>query len=111
MHLLRQAADVVMALNDVGGIAADRDALDDVRVKRALREEAVFVAVIASGAIFLEQLLGGLLEDVDEFVANDLPLLLGIGDALQLGEEPLGGVDILQLDLEVLAEDALHHLL
>ena len=39
VHVLRQAADVVMALDERGGIAGDRDALDHVGIKRALGEE------------------------------------------------------------------------
>jgi hypothetical protein len=41
-----QAADVVVALDDMSRIAADRDALDDVGIERALREEAIFVPCV-----------------------------------------------------------------
>jgi hypothetical protein len=39
LHVLRQAADVVMALDERGGIAGDRHGLDDVGIQRALREK------------------------------------------------------------------------
>ena len=41
-----------------------------------------------------------LVEHGDEFAADDLALLLGIVDAGQLGQEPLGGVDHDQVHLE-----------
>ena len=49
-------------------------------------------------------LLGLLLEDLDEDAADDLALLLGIGDAAQRREEPLARVDGDEVQVEVLAE-------
>ena len=40
----------------------------------------------------------GLLEDPDELPADDLPLLLGVGDPGQRGQELLAGVDDPQVD-------------
>ena len=37
MHLVRQPADIVMALDHLRGIAFDRDAFNHIRIKRALR--------------------------------------------------------------------------
>ena len=48
-------------------------------------------------------------KDLDEFVADDLPFLLRVGDPAKLGKKALGGVDVFQAHLEILAEDALHH--
>ena len=39
-----------------------------------------------------------LLEDADELAADDLSLLLGIGDAGERGREPVGAFDVHQLD-------------
>ena len=39
-----------------------------------------------------------LLEHADELVADGLALVLGVGDAGQAVEEPLGGVDMDQLE-------------
>ena len=50
---------------------------------------------------------GLLAEDLDELVADDLALFLGVGDALQALEEALGGVDDRQVHVEVVAEEAL----
>ena len=79
VHLLGQAADVVVAL-DLGGLA--RAALDDVAVERALDEE-----------LGVGELARLLLEAADELLADDLALALGLGDALELAEEPVAGVD------------------
>ena len=40
----------------------------------------------------------GLLEDADELAADDLPLLLGVADPGERGEELLAGVDHAQVD-------------
>src|ERR1019366_3905571 len=71
VHLLGQAAHVVVALDDGAG-PAEADALDDVRVEGALDEP------LAPG-----DALGLLFEDLDEDPADDLPLLLRVHDAGQ----------------------------
>ena len=50
----------------------------------------------------------GAFEDLDELVADDLALTLGVGDALELAQEDLGGVDDAEVDLELAAEHLLH---
>ena len=87
VHVLGQAADVVVAL-DGRRRALDRDALDDVGVERALREEP-----------YVTEPLRFLLEDADELGADDLALLLRVFDAGELVEEPVARVD--DVDLEV----------
>jgi hypothetical protein len=68
LHVLRQAADVVVALDDVGlaGLAAGR--LDHVRVDGALRQP-----------LGVAQLVRLLVEDLDEQVADDLALGFRVG--------------------------------
>ena len=61
---------------------SDVGRLDDVRVERALGQE---VDAAELGGLFLEH--------ADEFVADDLALLLGILDAGQAGQEALPGID------------------
>ena len=56
------------------------------------------------------QLLGLLFEDLDELIADDLPLCLRIGHALELGEEPVHGVHVDQVGVHLILEH-LHHLL
>ena len=68
-------------------------ALDDVRVERALGQE-----------VDPPELRRLLLEDPDELVADDPPLLLGVHDAGQPVEEPLPGIDHDQAHPEVLLE-------
>ena len=46
------------------------------------------------------QSLALLLEDTDEFGADDLSLLLRIGDVLQLADETLPGIDVFHMDIE-----------
>ena len=78
----RQPSDVVVGLDLLGCLRLGRRALDHVRIERALGEE---VDPAELGRL--------LLEDPDELVADDLPLLLGILDARQPLEEPLSRVD------------------
>ena len=77
----------------------DGTGFDDVRVDGALRQEADAV-----------QLAGLFLEHADEFRADDLALLLGIRHAGQLVQEAVDGIDINQVRVELVAEDA-HYLL
>ena len=83
-----------MALDERGGIAGDGDALDHVGIERALREE-----------LRLAGALGRRLENFDERLADDLAFALGIGDALEPRQKQLGGVHVLQLDVEIAAEN------
>jgi hypothetical protein len=67
VHALRQAADVVMALDGLRR-ADDRHAFDHVRVQRALRQE-----------VEPPELERPPLKHVDERPADDLALAFGIG--------------------------------
>ena len=87
LQVLGQPAHVVVAL-DVGGAGA-ATALDDVGVQRALDQELDLLTV---GAGLGDDLGGGVLEDPDELAADDLALLLGVGDAGERVEEPPLGV-------------------
>ena len=66
---------------------------DDVRIERALRQE-----------IRAAQALGLALEDLDEGAADDLALLLRVGDAGEPLEEKRRCVDADQRNIEVAAE-------
>ena len=74
VHVVRQTAHVVVALDD-GGLAAQAG-LDHVGIDGALGQEV-------HGA----DLLGLLLEHADELLADDLPLALGVRDTGQLAQE------------------------
>src|SRR5262249_18744655 len=75
------------------GAAGEADALDHIRIKRALRQPV--------GAAQLARLL---LEHVDEQPPDCLALGLRIGDALQRAEEQLGRVAVHEADVEAVAE-------
>ena len=92
------------------GIAADRDALDHVGIKRALGEKMIAGVRTFVGPVLREQLLRRLLEDPDEFVPDDFAFRLRIGHALEQLEETLRGIDVFESDLEIFAENALHDL-
>ncbi len=93
LQVVGQAADVVVAL-DVGrpGAAAG---LDDVGVERALDEELHLLAVRTG---LLDHLARGVLEHADEQPPDGLALLLGVGHAVELGEEAVRRVDHLEAD-------------
>src|SRR5213592_2300847 len=110
MHCLRQPADVVMALDYLRWIAPDRYALNHIRVEGALREKFVTaVFPIAVSPVFLEQFLGCVLKYFNELVADNFAFLLRISDAAQFRQKPLRSVDIFELDMKILAENALHN--
>src|SRR5256885_327755 len=73
-------SDIVMTLDrrrGAGPGVQGTPRLDDVRVEGPLNEEAH----LAGRARLLEDLTGSLLEDPDELTADDLALLLRVGDA------------------------------
>ena len=93
VHVVGQAAHVVVALDD-GGVAGAR--LDHVGVDGALGQEV-------HGA----DLLGLLLKDPDELLADDLPLALRLRDPGQLAQEQVLGVGPDEVDVP-LFEGGLH---
>ena len=90
-----------MVALDVGGALAAAG-LDDVGVERALHEELDRRAFGVGDDLAL-----GSLEHPDELAADDLALLLGVGDVGEEAEEPLLGVDDLEVDAGGLDEVAL----
>ena len=96
-HVLGQPADVVVAL-DGGGAVAALD-FDHVGIEGALDQVA--------GVL---QPARRLLEDPDEQLAHDLALVLGVGDAGESLEVAVGGPHVDQLDALV-ALEGLDHLL
>ncbi len=97
-HVCGQPTHVVMRL-DLGGDTDLAARLDHVRVQRPLDEEAD-----------VAELAGLFLEDADELLADDLPLLLRVGHAGEPGEEALLRLDVDERHVEVAAE-RLHDLL
>src|SRR5829696_2171130 len=90
-HVLGQAAHVVVALD--GRRAGPAARLDHVGIKRALNQ----VACVLETA-------GGLLEDADEQLADDLALVLGVADPGQAFEVAVGCPHVDQLDVLVALE-------
>jgi hypothetical protein len=84
--------------------ALEADALDHVRVERAL-EEPLDLAFVRLGDLELGRLL---LKHVDERVSDDLALLLRVLDAVEAGEEEIGCIDDGQVHAEVLVEHGVH---
>src|SRR5688572_25491627 len=78
-----------------------RRRFDDVRVERPLHEKA---RVLLGGP---PRVLGRILEDIDERVADASSLLLGVADACERGEKSIAGVDGDQIDAEVRAKRSL----
>ena len=76
VHPLGQAADIVVALDRHRRAAGEADALDHVGIERALGEEIGAADLLRLG-----------LEHVDEGLADELALGLGVGDAGKAAEE------------------------
>src|SRR6185437_5940550 len=85
--------DVVMALDVGRGL---RPRLDHVRVQRPLDEEL-------RARLFTRDLF----EDANELLADRLPLRLGVGDAREPRQEPIGGLHVDQWDSEMAREGLL----
>ena len=83
----------MVALNVCGAVATA--GLDNVRVQGALDQELDVCALFAR---FGNQLALCLFEGADELAADSLTLRLGLGDALESGEETLRLVDGDDLD-------------
>ena len=92
-HVLRQAADIVVRLDDMrlAGLAARR--FDHVRIDRALGQP---LDVLELGRF--------LIEDFDEHAADDLALLFRIRLAGQGGQEALLRIDANHPHAHVLAQ-------
>ena len=73
-------------------------ALDHVGIQRSLHQEGRARHLLARD----------LLEHPDELLADRLALHLGVGDARQAPEEPVGGLHVHQRDPEVPRERLLH---
>src|SRR3546814_3575800 len=86
---------MVVALDGDRGSAGEANALDHVRIERALGQEI--------GAADLARFL---LEHVDKRLADELALGLGIADAGEAGEEQSLGVHMDERDVVMVAEEA-----
>ena len=98
---LGQAAHVVVRLDRVRLLGLGAGRLDDVGIDGPLRQPL-------RGGPALGQLRRFALEDVDEQAADDPPLLLGIGDAVERRVHLVGGVDVDHAHAEVAGERVQH---
>src|SRR6266496_3785331 len=110
-----------MALDYLRRIALDRYALDHIRIKRALSKKLI-TAVSATPEsfrgcgefartvplVFFEQLLGRMLKHFDEFIADQLSFRFRVAYAFEQIEKALACVHVLQTDVKIFAENALH---
>src|ERR1039457_7355173 len=87
LHPRGQAPDIVVALYESGRIVVDRDAFDDIGIERTLGEK-----------VGVSDLLERLLKHLDERLAYDLALLLGLPDALEAPQEDGRRVDDPEVD-------------
>jgi hypothetical protein len=97
--MLGQPADIVVALDAGSLVAVGGSRFDHIRVNGALHQEF-------GGAEFF----GCPLENTDEFLADDLALLLGVDDALKSCKELRASLHRYQFGAHLLAE-GFHHLL
>ena len=88
-----KAADIVVRLDRHRRAAGERHALDHVGIERALRQE-----------VRAADLLGFRIEHVDEQPPDGLALDFGVGDAFELAEELLRGINMHQRDVVVMPE-------
>ena len=93
---------------DGGGRALERDAFNDIGVKGSLEEPLDLSAGSVLGFGF--DLLGLLLEHIDESTTDELALLLGVRDALEPVQEELGRINNRQVDAQVLGQSLVDRL-
>src|SRR5665213_3558136 len=110
LHVRGQAADVVVALDDVRR-PVDTGRFNDVGIERALHQPRYFFANFpgACGSRFFsfEDSLGFGDRDRDDFVAYGLALLLGIGVAGEFREEARARIDRDDVEAEAFAHGGL----
>ena len=94
LQVVRQPAHIVVGLDHFSRLGA---ALHDIRIDGTLGQELDAV-----------QLAGLLFKHADKFGADDFALLLGVGHAVQLAEEPFAGVHIHQVGAQLFLEDLNH---
>src|SRR5215208_3744900 len=94
LHALRQAADIMVRFDRDRRPTAVGNALDHVRVERALSQEG--------GTTRLARLL---LEDLDEQPADGLALLLRVNDTGKLAQKHLAGIHMDEGDVVGFAEE------
>ena len=96
-HILRKPAHVVVAFDDSGGIAVQRNTFENVRINRSLSKERRV------------DLCGGFREYVNELFADDLALLFRVLNALELVEETVGSVNVTEVHVKISGKHFLHH--
>jgi len=101
-HALGEASDVVVALDQGGGIARNGNTLDHIGVECALGQEAVMAGIC------LLEIFGGSFEDFDEFVTDDFAFFLGVGDAFKFCKKLFGGIHRFHADAELSGEEFFH---
>ena len=112
LHLLRQAADVVMALDHRRRITGDRHGFDHVGIKRSLRQEPRF----ANGSVGVARRIEPQarryrpFKNFNECPADDFAFALRVGHALEPREKQSRRVFVEQPDAEVAAKHFLHDL-
>src|SRR6202011_345386 len=100
VHLFREPADVVMAL-DHRARPFERHAFDDVGIEGSLHEP---FRMLAAHAAVASDALGFVLEDLHEDTAYRLALSLGVRHAAERGEKALARVDRDEVQMKALAE-------
>ena len=96
IHPVGQAAHVVVGFDGLAG-TFDRDRFDDIGIEGALGQKLdPFV------------LFGLLLKHFDKGMTDDFSLALGVGDAGQLDQKVLGGIDGDERHFQMNFKDALH---
>ncbi len=100
LHLFGQAAHVVMRLDNLRR-SAHRTRLDHIGIERTLHQPLDLAFTFLNPPGFP-------LEYFDEFVADNLALLLGIADAFELAEKAVGGIDGIETQAKFIAQRLLH---
>lgn len=101
-HTGRQTTNVVVGL-DGSGRALPAERLNQIGVKGALKEPFDLSSTVSVLGLFLNP-DGFLLEQVDEGLANDLALGLGLSHASKTTEEKLSTVDNGKVNVEMLRQ-------
>ena len=95
LHLLRQAADVVVTLNQCRWVPLNRYRLNHIWIECALREEGVIA--------LLFKFFDLLVENFDKAVADDLTLFFRVGDSFEAIEEEFRSLSNTNVEVEVIA--------
>ena len=97
----------MVAFDERCRISRDGDTFNHIWIKSALRKKPVLRTVFGLRSGFCE-IFDSVFKYPDEFASDDMPFALGVGDALEFGEELSGRIDGFEPHMKIVTEQLLY---